>query len=38
MLTIISFVVGLIVGWNFVPQPQIVKTQIDKLVAKFKGN
>ena len=38
MISIISFIVGLIVGWNFFPQPQIVKEQVDKLVAKLKGN
>ena len=38
MFSIISFVIGLIVGWNFLPQPQIIKDQVDKIVAKFKGN
>jgi hypothetical protein len=38
MLTLISFVIGLIVGWNFLPQPQFVKDNVDKVIAKFKGN
>ena len=28
---IIGFVLGLIVGWNFLPQPTTVKGWIDKL-------
>lgn len=27
--------VGLVVGWNFLPQPEIVKTWIVQLRAKF---
>ena len=38
MLTLISFVIGLIVGWNFLPQPQFVKDAVEKVMAKIKGN
>ena len=31
---IIGFALGLIVGWNFLPQPTFVKGWIDKLRAK----
>ena len=31
-----GLVVGLIVGWNFLPQPQWVKNFVDKVVAKVK--
>jgi hypothetical protein len=31
---IIGFVVGLIIGWNFLSQPTIVKAWIDKLRSK----
>ena len=30
-----GLVVGLIVGWNFLPQPQWVKTLVDKAVVKI---
>ncbi len=29
------FAAGLIVGWNFLAQPAFVKTQIDKIRARF---
>ena len=32
---VLGLVVGLIVGWNFLPQPQWVKTLVDKVVAKI---
>jgi hypothetical protein len=35
MEIIIGFCVGLIVGWNFIPQPQWVKDKIDKLISKI---
>ena len=31
---IIGFALGLIVGWNFLPQPTFVKGWIDKLRSK----
>jgi len=31
---IIGFALGLIVGWNFLPQPTFVKGWIDKLRGK----
>jgi hypothetical protein len=34
---IIGFVIGLIVGWNFLPQPEPVKAAIDNVVATVKG-
>ena len=30
-----GLVVGLIVGWNFLPQPQWVKSLVEKVVAKI---
>jgi len=30
-----GLVVGLIVGWNFLPQPQWFKSLVDKVVAKI---
>ena len=36
MTFLFGLVVGLIVGWNFLPQPQWVKTLVDKVVAKVK--
>lgn len=38
MTTILAFCAGLIVGWNFIPQPQWVKNKVDMLVEKVKGN
>jgi len=35
---VLGLVVGLIVGWNFLPQPQWVKNLVDKVVAKVKEN
>jgi len=32
---VLGLVVGLIVGWNFLPQPQWVKNLVDKVVAKI---
>lgn len=34
---IICFVAGLVVGWNFLPQPDWVKDLIAKIVAKVNG-
>lgn len=34
MELIIGFVAGLIVGWNFLPQPSFVKGWINKLIGK----
>ena len=36
MTFLFGLVVGLIVGWNFLPQPQWVKNLVDKVVAKVK--
>ena len=33
---VLGLVVGLIVGWNFLPQPQWVKNLVDKVVDKVK--
>lgn len=35
IFNILIFGAGLIVGWNFLPQPQFVKNQVDKIRAKF---
>lgn len=32
---VVGFVLGLVVGWNFLPQPQFVKDLLDKLKAKI---
>jgi len=32
---LIGIAIGLVVGWNFLPQPEIVKTWIAQLRAKF---
>lgn len=32
---LIGFVVGLIIGWNILPQPAWAKSLWDKLMAKF---
>lgn len=32
---IIGFIAGLIVGWNFLPQPAFVKNAVDKVRAKI---
>ena len=34
---ILTFVLGLIVGWNFVSQPAFIKAGVDKLVGLVKG-
>jgi hypothetical protein len=34
MELIIGFVAGLIVGWNFLPQPTFIKGWIDKISGK----
>ena len=34
-MTILAFVAGLIVGWNFIPQPAIVKDLVDAIKSKF---
>lgn len=34
MLAIGAFIVGLLVGWNFFPQPAVVKGWMDKLRGK----
>lgn len=31
-----GFGLGLIVGWNFLTQPAVVKTKVDELRAKYK--
>ncbi len=36
MTTIIAFCAGLIVGWNFLAQPQWVKDKVDSAVRKVK--
>jgi len=33
---ILGFVVGLIIGWNVLPQPQWAKNLWDKLMSKFR--
>lgn len=33
---LIGLVIGLIVGWNFLPQPVWVKDALDKIIAKVK--
>lgn len=35
ILNLIFFAAGLIVGWNFLPQPAAVKAQVDKIRAKL---
>ena len=37
MSFILGVAVGLIVGWNFLPQPEIIKTNVEKLLAKVKS-
>lgn len=36
MTELIAFCAGLIVGWNFIPQPQWVKDKVDQLISKIK--
>lgn len=33
---LVGFFVGLLVGWNFLEQPEIVKTKVDKSVEWIK--
>jgi hypothetical protein len=33
----LSFVLGLVVGWNFFPQPAFVKDLMDKFLSLFKN-
>ena len=33
---VIGFIVGLIIGWNVLPQPQWIKNLWNKLMAKFR--
>lgn len=35
MMTLIAFAAGLIVGWNFLPQPKVVADFVTGLVAKY---
>lgn len=35
VLLSLAFAGGLVVGWNFLPQPEWVKAQIDKLKTKM---
>jgi hypothetical protein len=37
MTTVIAFCAGLIVGWNFLAQPQWVKDKVNSCVEKVKG-
>lgn len=37
MGTIITFVIGLIVGWNFLKQPEWSKNLVDLAVSKVKN-
>ena len=36
METLLVFGAGLIVGWNFLPQPAFVKAEVDKVIAWIK--
>jgi len=33
----VAFVAGLVVGWNFFPQPELVKSLFDKIKNKIGG-
>ena len=33
----VAFAAGLIVGWNFFPQPEVVKNLVTKIVEKIKS-
>ena len=35
---IIWFLIGLVVGWNFLPQPGFVRNAVEAVIAKIKGN
>ncbi len=34
---IVGVIVGLVVGWNFLPQPEWAKNAVDKVWTKVKG-
>jgi hypothetical protein len=34
-MSLISFAVGLILGWNFIPQPKFVSDMVSSLVEKY---
>lgn len=34
---ILCFVAGLIIGWNFLPQPDWIKQLVDKLLGRKNG-
>ena len=34
MELVLGFLVGLVIGWNFLPQPVWIKTKIDSLLGK----
>lgn len=34
MELVIGFVIGLLIGWNFLPQPAWMKSKIDSLLGK----
>lgn len=36
VIAVICFVAGLVVGWNFLPQPEFVKNWVGKVVGLFK--
>jgi len=35
-MNLIFFMVGLIIGWNVLPQPKFIKNIYDKIIEKFK--
>ena len=37
MTELIAFCAGLIVGWNFLTQPQWIKEKVDSCIEKLKG-
>jgi len=37
MTTIITFILGLVVGWNFLKQPEWAKKAVDLMVNKIKS-
>ena len=37
METVLVFSLGLVVGWNFLPQPAFVKSKVDQVVAWVKA-
>ena len=34
---IVGFIAGLIIGWNFLPQPEAIKNLIASIIAKIKS-